>query len=1389
MNEDIQGRMERLTPEKRALLQRRLSERGNGPGGTGAIPRQPEATSAPLSPAQQQVWITIAMAGGETAYHMSRILRLRGAPDAVALASAINQVVQRHAIYRTVISERDGHAWQEVRPHQLVPLETAMVGDEWQEAVRALILRPFVHGSEPLLRAALLRLGERDHLFVLVIHHLISDGMSMDLLMAEIAAGYHQAVTAGAAIVLGGATDPLPPPSYADVARWMREREESGALAKDLAYWTARLGGSLPVLALPGDRPRPPQATGRGFVLSCVVPPELVQAVSAFAKAHGATVFMVMLTAYQVLLHRLSGQSDLLVGTPVAGRQRVDLERVHGFLVSTVVIRGDLSGDPDFATVLAQVKNAAVEALQHQEAPFESVVSALKPERTMGVHPVFQTLFSMLNAADPPRLTGLETAREHLDAGTAMFDVLLEISGEEHGQVCYWEANSDLFDPATVRAWMEQYLVLLRGAIASPGTPIPALTLLDAQERTRIIEHFNDTATAWSGPQVVHRLVELQAQRTPNAIAALRDGNELSYRMLDQRANHLARLLHQRGVRPGDRVAICVERSFAMLVAVLGVLKAGCAYVPLDPTYPLARRTFMLADAKVALLIAQRPLAADLATQTPVIDADSEDLRTEATAPPAVEDDPTHSAYIIYTSGSTGQPKGIDMPHGPLANLIHWQLGASRSGSGRTLQFSPIGFDVSFQEIFSTWAAGGTLVLIDDDQRRDPDQLLLLLQDQRIERLFLPFVALQQLSEAAARNRAATSLREVVTAGEQLQITSALAEWFARMPACTLHNHYGPSETHVVTCHDLTGDPRSWPALPPIGTPIANARAYILDQRLEPVPVGVTGELHLGGAVLAKGYVGRDELTHARFIADPFVAQGRIYRTGDLARWQPNGAIEFLGRADDQVKIRGFRIELGEIENALGRHPGIHQQVVAAPGDGALRRLVAYLVPKAGHQLDHAEIRSFLRQHLPDYMVPGVYIELASLPTTPSGKVDRKALPAADSVGRRDDAKQLPAPILSLSLHYQLIQLWEEVLNLRGVRLDDEFFAIGGNSLLAYRMMATLEQHIGRRLPMAALFKNPTILGLCEVILSDSSAFNRPVLQVQSGATAARPLFFLHGDYLGGGYYCVSLARRLGPQVPFYALVPKRIDLTQPVPSIEELAAFYVGEIRKISPSGPYLLGGFCIGGIIAYEVARQLREQGQEISLLALVDSLSAYPPEQLSRRLTQGAALITGMTPERQLAMFTRLDQRLDRLRELSLFGLLRVALTKLGLRRPPSGDLPVSATPTGSLVTSTQAAQDQMTAYMWAACAYRPRPIDTSAHLMVSDEFAATHSDHTLGWRGNMQDLQLHRMHGSHLESITVNLTALADLLRPLIRLANEATAQEAPAAPVLAETPTH
>jgi len=1377
MSTDLQSRLARLSPEKRALLQRRLNERG-ADGVSDSIPQHLDQTSAPLSPAQQQMWLTIQVAGGEAAYHMMRALHLAGALDPNALTTAIHQVFQRHAIYRTVISERAGHLQQEVRREHPLLIEVASVGDDWQDHVKAFVLRPFVHGREPLLRITLLRRGDHDHLLVLVIHHLISDGWSMDLLLSEIASAYNLTVARPTSLFpTSAATKPTPKstlsdrasamPSFYDVARWLGERAGSDACAGDLAYWTTRLGGPLPVLSLPADHPRPRAASGRGFTLTSTLPAELVEEVASFARARGVTVFMVMLAAYQVLLHRLSGQTDLLVGTPVAGRQRLDLERIHGFLVNTVVVRGDLSGDPSFAAVLTQIKAASLEALQHQEAPFENVVTALKPERTAGVHPIFQTMFLMLNDESPPRFIGVETARTHIDPGTAMFDLSLEVIGEGRSQVCYWEATSDLFEPATIRAWMGHYQTLLHGAVTSPEAAISTLTLLSAQDRDHLLYEFNNTATTWSGLQPVHRLVEQQARRTPTAIAAMHAGKELDYRTLDRRANHLARILHLQGIAAGARVAICVDRSFELLVAVLGVLKAGCAYVPLDPSYPLARRMFMLTDARIAGLIAQRNLARDLAVMVPVINADGDDLRLEAAEPPMVADDPAASAYIIYTSGSTGQPKGIDMPHEPLANLIRWQLTTSRHGQGRTLQFSPIGFDVSFQEIFSTWAAGGTLVLINDDQRRDPDQLLRHLLEQRIARIFLPFVALQQLAEAAGRTRdTLAALREVVTAGEQLQITPALIEWFARMPGCTLHNHYGPSETHVVTCHDLTSDPRTWPTLPPIGSGIANARTYILGRDLQPVPVGVTGELFLGGPVLAKGYLGRDDLTAARFVADPFVAGGRMYRTGDLARWRADGVIEFLGRADDQVKIRGFRIELGEIENALGLHPAIQQQVVVAPGDGAQRRLVAYLVPKPGHLLDHVEIRSFLRLHVPDYMVPTRCIEVSSLPTTPSGKIDRKALPAVDDTNHVADTSRSPAPIPSISLHFLMIQVWEDVLGIHGVRLDDDFFAIGGNSLLAYRMMTALTQHVGRRLPMAALFNSPTILGLCDVILSDLTRLDRPVLQVQAGASGKNPLFFLHGDYLGGGYYCVNFARLLGAEVPFYAVVPKPIDLSQPIPTLETLAAHYVREIRAVSPIGPYRLGGFCIGGMIAFEMARQLREQGQEVALLTLVDSQTAFPIERFSRRLVRYAALVTRMDAGRQLALFTRLNQQFDRLSELSLSDLVKVALTKIGLCAPPAGGNSAKPSLVHPAMISAKAAYAQMTAYVWAAWAYRPKPIAMDVHLVVSDELAALCHDPTFGWAGGPSHVHLHRIPGGHLEAITRNLPRLAELLRPLI-----------------------
>ncbi|MEM6403793.1 MAG: amino acid adenylation domain-containing protein, partial [Cyanobacteria bacterium P01_D01_bin.116] len=807
---------------------------------------------------------------------------------------------------------------------------------------------------------------------------------------------------------------------------------------------------------------------------------QVTQELNNLSQKYGCTLFMTLLTAWSSLLYRYSGQSDILVGTPIANRNQREIEPLIGFFVNTLVLRTQFEENISFAELLKTVRQTAIEAYAHQDLPFEQLVKELQPQRSLSHNPLFQVMFALQNtdmgAIDFPELTSTKLEMESV---VSKFDLFLSMNETSTGLKGEWEYNSDLFDEATINRWIEHFQVLLEGIIANPQKQVSQLPLLTQKEQHQLLVEWNNTATEYPSNKCIHQLFEQQVEQTPDAVAVTFNNQSLTYYQLNNRANQLANYLHSIGVNCEDKVGICVERSIEMVVGLLAILKAGGAYVPLDSSYPKERITYMLEDSGVSLLLTQTKLLTSLPeneAQIICLDTDSKVVTQQSNLNPNSAVSEENLAYVIYTSGSTGKPKGVAMKHFALANLIKWQLkNTTVSNRAKTLQFAPISFDVSFQEIFSTWCAGGTLVLIEDELRRNPVALLDLLAEKQVERLFLPFVALQQLAESAqAQELLSLNLREVITAGEQLQITPAIASFFSQLKDCTLHNHYGPSETHVVTSFTLTGSTKNWSALPPIGTPITNTQIYILDNHLQPVPIGIPGEIYIGGAGLARCYLNRPEITQQKFIPNPFSNKpnSRLYKTGDLARYLKDGNIEYISRIDNQVKIRGFRIELGEIEAKIAEHSNIQEVAVIAreiiPGD---KRLVAYIVCSEENTNNiTTKLRDFLKQKLPQYMIPNSFVVLDALPLTPSGKVDRKALPAPKASKPQTETFVAPRD----SLEQQLVQIWEQVLGIQPIGVTDNFFELGGHSLLTVRLVAEIEKVTQKKLPLAALFQFTT---------------------------------------------------------------------------------------------------------------------------------------------------------------------------------------------------------------------------------------------------------------------------------------------------------------------------
>ncbi|GAA6619990.1 non-ribosomal peptide synthetase [Scytonema sp. NUACC26] len=1277
---DINQKIASLSPAKRALLELKLKNKTVNAQTEQTIPRRDENSSIPLSFAQQRLWFLEQLEPNSPFYHIPEVLQLQGTLNVTVLQQSLDAIVAQHEALRTNFISLDGNPVQVISEPKSVELKTidlqnysesdkpgtacakgdklgtacaksdkpgtACAKGDRSSAVQKLLQneaqRPFDLRSDLMLRGCLLQLSPQEHILLLVIHHIAADAWSMGILYNELTTLYKA--------FLNGQPNPLPklPIQYADYAVWQRQWLSGEVLENQINYWKQQLAGAAPVLELPTDKPRPPIQLYRGAKEYFVIPQKILPALQKLSRQEGVTLFMTLLAAFQTLLYRYTGQEDILVGSPTTNRSRAEIEGLIGFFINTLVLRTDMSGNPSFRELLQKVRKVSVSANINQDLPFEKLVEELQPERSLSYNPLFQVMFTLNSAKQPFELPGLSIAPLDLCLSTSKFDLTLFVEETQQGLQVIWEYNTDLFDRATITRMSGHLQTMLEGIVANPEQRIKELPLLTETERHQLVVEWNNTQADYE-LECIHKLFEAQVERTPNAVAVEFDNQQLTYRELNNRANQLAHYLQSLGVKQDVAVGICIQRSLEMVVGILGILKAGGAYVPLDPAYPQDRLSFMLSDSQVTVLLTSEKLATALPehnAQTICLDTQWATVDRESKENLVSGVELENLAYIIYTSGSTGKPKGVAMKQLPLSNLILWQLeNTTVSTNAKTLQFSPISFDVSFQEMFATWCSGGTLVLIAEDLRRDASALLDFLKEKEINRLFLPFVALQQLAEvAAASNSAPSSLQEIITAGEQLQTTPALINLFEKLPLCKLHNHYGPSESHVVTAFTLADSVKNWAALPPIGRPIANTSMYILDSNLQPVPTGVPGELYIGGAALARGYLNRPELTAEKFILNPFDDSGvpiphfrletndenpkskvqnlitnRLYKTGDLARFLPDGNIEYLGRIDNQVKIRGFRIELGELEALLSKHSSVQQAVVIVrqdiPGD---KRLVAYILPDQDSVPSVNELRSFLKEQLPEYMIPSAFVVLDTLPLTPSGKVNRRALPAPD-ITSIESERNYVAP--RNEVEQQLAQIWEELLGFQPIGIKDNFFDVGGHSLLAVKLFSKIEKELGKKLPLATLFKSSTIEALAELFLNEQhrsdgqgeetsskteqGESSAPSILVAIQPTGSKPpLFLIHP--LGGEVLCYrSLSIHIGKDQPIYGIQPQGIDGKQPLlTKIEDMAALYIKEIQSIQPQGPYYLGGYSLGGTIAYEIAQQLRQQGQETAILIMLDS-----------------------------------------------------------------------------------------------------------------------------------------------------------------------------------------
>jgi amino acid adenylation domain-containing protein len=1182
---ELHDRMTGLSPIKRALLERLRIARVRAPDEGGDIARR-EGAAGPLSWEQRRMWFMHRLTPNQPAYTIPVAVRLTGALDADALASAVRGVVERHQALRLAFHEVDGEPVQEVGPAGRVPIDRAdlrAAPGEAEGRLAAFFARGFDLTREPPFRALLLRTAGDDHVLAMAVHHVAGDGTSTAVILRETCALY------AAAVEKRDARLPEPPLQLPDFAAWQRARpaDEAG-----FDWWRQALAGAPLVLEVPTDAPRPPAQAFAGSRVAFELPAELSDRVRATAAAQQASVFSLLVAALAAVLHRATGEEEMLIGTVVANRERPGAEAAVGFFANTVPLR--IRVDPRLSAreLVARARGAVAQAQDHAQVPFDRIVEAAGVRRDPSRPPLVQVMVSLDPAEDDAlAFPGLRAERISIDTGASPFDLtwsLVDARGGIRGELQY---RSDLYELATARRLADRFAGVLRAFAEDATHPLIDLPLVADDERRAL--------AAWSRTDEVpadgclHRLIEARARATPDALAVAWADQEVSHAELDRRANRIAHHLIGLGlglglgIGPEARVGVLMQRTPSLVAALLGVLKAGAAYVPLDPRNPPARLEAMLRGSGARALLVDRAHAGRLASAgVAEIAVESIPAMPGTERGPRVAVDAENVAAVIFTSGSTGGPKGVEIRHGSVFGLVHWLRGVLPPEERTVLASSSIGFDVVLSEVLGTLALGGALVLVDDALAPVPR----------------PVRAAAMVPSAAAEllhaDRLPPGVRTLLVGGETVPpaLTGALHR--AR-PGIRVLAVYGPTECTVyATCEEVAADARRVG----IGRPIGGMRAYVLDARLRPCGVGEPGELWLGGSGVARGYAGRPGLTAERFVPDPHGPPGaRMYRTLDRARFRGDGTLDFLGRADAQLKVRGVRIEPGEVEAALRQHPAVREAAATAQGEGDARRLVAFLVVDEGHHPPAApELRAFLRERLPEAMVPAAYVAVDAIPRTASGKLDRRALPAPPPVEAEPD-RAYTAP--RSPTEEALCAAWAQVLGVERVGVHDDFFELGGHSLLALRLLARVRDALRVELPVAALLQGPTVEQLARAVAESATPVRLPVVALQPRGDA-RPLFLVHAG--GGHLVCYQpLAQMLGPDQPVYGLQARGLDDgLEPLQGVQAMARHYLDGVRRVQPRGPYRLGGWSYGGIAAYEMARMIHEEGDRVELLALLDT-----------------------------------------------------------------------------------------------------------------------------------------------------------------------------------------
>ena len=1175
------------------------------------IPLRDQGALCPMSPAQQRIWFIEQLAPEALSYNEAEAVRLKGDLDVEALEQAFNIIVSRHELLRSTIKTTDSKSYFVV--HDEWPLEfkvTDLGGlkrDEQDSEVDRLLIseprKPYNLEKAPGIRVTLVRLNAREHVLILMMHHIICDWSSEGVLWRELSAQYHA--------LLHGESFNMPtlPIQHGDYAAWQEKQYDPSNFRSDLDFWKKNLEGAAELLDLPADRPRPHTLTYRGARRRVPVSGKLAEALRQLSRKEKTSLFTIFAAALNVLLYRYTGREDILLGIPLADRDKQELQSMIGFLLHMQVLRTPVDGQKSFSDLLSKVQRGALEMFAHRAVPFDLVVRELGHERNLAYSPLFQV---MLNWRDREQelsyigMEGLQIESVLAEARTAKFDLTLMATDGGDEIMLEWEYSTDLFDEARILRMADHYLTLLDAVAAGPEQKVADLPLLTEPEKQQILVEWNRTEVDYPHEAILPQLIDEQVARTPDKTAVVFAGRKLSYRELNERANQLANYLQKLGVGPDSLVAICVDRSLEMVVAMLGVLKAGGAYVPLDPKYPKDRIAYVVQDADSKVFLTQSSLLPDMPesqAQMVRMDADWDTIAQESTMAPQTGAKADHLAYVIYTSGSTGLPKGVEISHRALVNfLLSMKERPGLTADDVLLGVTTISFDIAGLETWLPLITGAKLVVLSRDDASDGFRVLHHLQAEKATVLQATPSTWRMLLDAKWPG---TPRLKMLCGGEAMP--RDLADQLLAKGG-QLWNMYGPTETTIWSSCTLV--PRDKSTIH-IGQPIANTQLYILDPQLKPVPIGIPGELHIGGDGLARGYHNRADLTAQKFIPDPFSTDpgARLYKTGDSSRFLPSGDIEYLGRLDHQVKIRGFRIELGEIEEVLNKLPGVAAGVVVAredtPGD---KRLVAYVTSQNG-ALPVEALKDGLKAKLPDYMVPSAFVTLEKMPLTPNGKVDRKALPKPDFAAAAKEKFVAPSTLTEIVL----AGIWCDVLGLKKIGVHDDFFELGGHSLLAVKLFTEIRKRFNVQFGLSTLFEARNVAALAALIGKEESSGARKerggaynLVPIRLGGTSTPPLFLVH-DIGGTVLRYEHLGRHFPGGQTIYAMESRGLSGLPVDYDVPSMARNYIEAMKKQQPQGPYHVVGHCFGGLVAYEMAQQMARDNDRLAFLGLLDTHQA--------------------------------------------------------------------------------------------------------------------------------------------------------------------------------------